>query len=96
MEFGTGCAEPAVYAYSIDGRLFCVAVDAVHGPQVTLWAVLDVPYGPQGNPGVNGLGLVVRVQEVASGVVTRPVMVGRLWPHPGETGSWPPPGHKTH
>jgi hypothetical protein len=75
-------------------------------------------YGPRGNPGVNELGLVVRVQEVASGVVTRPVMVGRtwadrctddwegaipecewvgrLWPHPGGTASWPPPGHKTH
>lgn len=101
VEFGTGCASPAVYAYFIEGRLFCVAVDAVCGPQVTLWAreltacfpadlerfllhahrcgVLDVSYGPRGNPGVNGLGLVVRVQEVASGVVTRPVMVGRAW-----------------
>lgn len=37
LEFGTGRAEPAVYAYFVDGRLFCVAVDAVHGPQVTLW-----------------------------------------------------------
>lgn len=140
VEFGVGRAKPAVYAYFIDGRLFCVAVDAVHGPQVTLWGreltacvpadlerfllhahwceVLDMSYGPRGNPGVNELGLVVRVQEVASGVVTRPVMVGRtwadrctddwegaisecewvgrLWPHPGGTASWPPPGHKTH
>ncbi|MEV4928104.1 hypothetical protein [Streptomyces roseoverticillatus] len=101
VEFGTGRAEPAVYAYFIGGRLFCVAVDAVHGPQVTLWGreltacvpadlelfllhahgceVLDVSYGPRGNPGVNGLGLVVRVQKVVSGVVTRPVMVGRAW-----------------
>lgn len=101
VEFGTGRAEPAVYAYFMDGRLFCVAIDAVHGPQVTLWGreltacvpadlerfllhahgcgVLDVSYGPRGNPGANGLGLVVRVQEVAGGVVTRPVMVGRTW-----------------
>ncbi|WP_326793269.1 hypothetical protein OHA79_43715 [Streptomyces sp. NBC_00841] len=101
VEFGTGRAEPAVYAYFVDGRLFCVAGDAIHGPQVTLWGreltacvpadlerfllhahgcgVLDVSYGPRGNPGVNGLGLVVRVQEAASGVVTRPVMVGRTW-----------------
>ncbi|QMV24715.1 hypothetical protein GQS52_26435 [Streptomyces sp. SCUT-3] len=101
VEFGTGRAEPAVYAYFVDGRLFCVAVDAVRGPRVTLWGreltacvpadlgrfllhadgcgVLDVSYGPRGNPGVNGLGPVVRVQEVARGVVTRPVMVGRAW-----------------
>jgi hypothetical protein len=26
-----------VYSYFVDGRLFCVATDAVHGPQVTLW-----------------------------------------------------------
>jgi hypothetical protein len=140
VEFGTGPAEPAVYSYFVDGRLFCVATDAVHGPQVTLWGrqltacvpadleqfllhadacgVLDVSYGPRGNPGVNGLGLVVRVQEIAGGMVTRPVMVGRtwadrctddwegaipecewvgrLWPHAGETGSWPPPGHEPH
>ncbi|SOE19100.1 hypothetical protein SAMN05442782_0047 [Streptomyces sp. OK228] len=32
-----GRAKPAVYAYFIGGRLFCIAVDAVHGPQVTLW-----------------------------------------------------------
>lgn len=139
VEFGTGRAEPAVYAYFVDGRLFCVAVDAVHGPQVTLWGreltacvpadlerfllhahrseVLDVSYGPRGNPGVNGLGLVVRVQAVAGGVLTRPVMVGRtwadrctddwegaipecewvgrLWPHRGETKSWPATGHRT-
>ncbi|MYZ39363.1 MULTISPECIES: hypothetical protein [unclassified Streptomyces] len=101
VEFGTERVEPVVYAYFIDGRLFCVAVDAVHGPQVTLWGrewtacvpadverfllqadgcgVLDLSYGPRGNPGVNGLGLVVRVQEVAGGLVTRPVMVGRTW-----------------
>ncbi|MEV6393420.1 hypothetical protein AB0M39_01290 [Streptomyces sp. NPDC051907] len=101
VEFGTGPAEPAVYAYFADGLLFCVAVDAVHGPQMTLWGraltacvpadlerfllhahdcgVLDVRYGPRGNPGANGLGLVVRVQEAAGNVVTRPVMVGRAW-----------------
>lgn len=140
VEFGIGHAKPAVYAYFIDGQLFCVAVDGIHGPQVTLWGreltacapaeveqfllhahrceVLEVSYGPRGNPGVNGLGLVVRVQEVTSGVVTRPVMVGRpwadrctddwegaipecewvgrQWPHPNGTESWPPPGHTTH
>ncbi|GAA3204943.1 hypothetical protein GCM10020256_00060 [Streptomyces thermocoprophilus] len=37
MEFGAGRGEPAVSCYFIDGRLFCVAVDGVHGPQVTLW-----------------------------------------------------------
>ena len=102
VEFGTGPAEPAVYAYFVGGQLFCVAVDAVHGPQVTLWGreltacvpanleqflahahdcgVINVSYGPRGNPGANGLGLVVRVQEVAGGdAVTRPVMVGRAW-----------------
>jgi hypothetical protein len=101
VEFGMGRAEPAVFTYFVDGRLFCVALDAVHGPQATLWGreltacvpadlerfllhahwcgVLDVSYGPRGNPGVNGLGLVVRVQEGASGVATRPVMVGRTW-----------------
>jgi hypothetical protein len=138
VEFGMGRAEPAVYAYFVDGRLFCVAVDPVHGPQVTLWGrelaacvptnlerfllhahwceVLDVSYGPRGNPGVNGLGLVVRVQEAAGGAVTRPVMVGRTWadrctddwegaipecewvgrqwPRPRGTQTWPPPGHK--
>ncbi|MDT6988345.1 hypothetical protein ACFSUJ_33535 [Streptomyces lusitanus] len=99
VEFGAGRGRPAVSCYFIDGRLFCVAVDAVHGPQVTLRGrelaacapadlerfllhadergVLDVAYGPRGNPGVNGLGLVLRVQEAGGGVVTRPVMVGR-------------------
>ncbi|MYQ87326.1 MULTISPECIES: hypothetical protein [unclassified Streptomyces] len=42
-------------------------------------AGLRVSYGPRGNPGVNGLGLVVRVQEIAGGVATRPVLVGRDW-----------------
>ncbi|MFJ8060955.1 hypothetical protein [Streptomyces sp. NPDC096142] len=101
VEFGTERAEPAVYAYFAEGLLFCVAVDAVHGPQVTLWGreltacvpadlerfllhahdceVLDVRYGPRGNPGAEGLGLVVRVQEAAGNVVTRPVMVARAW-----------------
>ncbi|MER5961453.1 hypothetical protein [Streptomyces sp. NPDC002057] len=37
LEFGTSPAEPGVYAYFVGGRLFCVAVDAVHGPQVPLW-----------------------------------------------------------
>jgi len=104
VEFGRGSAtsaEPSVYAYFIDDRLFCVAVDAVRGPQVTLWGreltacvpadleafllhshrcgVMAVSYGPRGNPGVNDLGLVLRLQEAARGVVTRPVMVGRAW-----------------
>ncbi|MER7828199.1 hypothetical protein ABTX85_37240 [Streptomyces sp. NPDC096097] len=41
--------------------------------------VVDVSYGPRGNPGVDGLGLVLRLQEVADRVVTRPVVVGRAW-----------------
>jgi hypothetical protein len=101
VEFGTGRAKPALYTYFVDGQLFCVAVDAVRGPQVTLWGreltacipddverflghahdcgVVAVSYGPRGNPGVNGLGLVVRVQETARGLASRPVMVGRTW-----------------
>ncbi|MFE5521801.1 hypothetical protein ACFQ9Q_29390 [Streptomyces virginiae] len=101
VEFASGPAEPAVHAYFVDGRLFCVAADAAHGPQITLWGrrltgcvpadlerflghahtceVVDVSYGPRGNPGADGLGLVVRLQEVAERVVTRPIMVGRAW-----------------
>ncbi len=101
VAFGTEPAEPAVYGYFISGRLFCVAVDAAFGPQVTLWGreltacvpadleqfllhasecgVLGVSYGPRGNPGAVGIGLVLRVQEVAGNAVTRPVMVGRGW-----------------
>ncbi|WP_328863720.1 hypothetical protein [Streptomyces virginiae] len=101
VEFASRPAEPAVHAYFVDGRLFCVAADAAHGPQVSLWGrrltgcvpadlerflghahtceVVDVSYGPRGNPGADGLGLVVRLQEVAERVVTRPVMVGRAW-----------------
>lgn len=99
------CADgttSAVHTYFDEaGRLFCVAVDAAHGPQVTLdglelagrvpaeleqilidmsWPEgISVSYGPRGNPSLNVLGLVVRVQEVASGVATRPVLVGREW-----------------
>ncbi|WP_183107359.1 hypothetical protein [Streptomyces sp. 1114.5] len=49
-------------------------------------------YGPRGNPGVAGIGLVLRVQEVAGGVVTRPVIVGRGWEAwcPDGWGSKPP------
>ncbi|MFD9687794.1 hypothetical protein ACFWXO_18775 [Kitasatospora sp. NPDC059088] len=101
VEFGTGRAEPAVFAYFVDGRLSCVALDAVHGAsgealgrELTAcipadlerfllhahWCgVLDVSYGLRGNPGVNGLGLVLRVQDGVGGVATRPVMVGRAW-----------------
>ncbi|SDS49421.1 hypothetical protein SAMN05216371_0037 [Streptomyces sp. TLI_053] len=101
VEFGTEPEKPAVYAYFTDHRLFCVAVDAVHGPQVSLWGreltscvpgdlerfllhahrcgVIDVSYGPRGNPGANALGLVLRVQETPGGPGTRPVMVGRAW-----------------
>ncbi|MFD5192557.1 hypothetical protein ACFWMU_31270 [Streptomyces sp. NPDC058357] len=101
-QFGTGRVTPAVYTYFDDAdRLFCVAVDAAYGPQVTFdgfeltacvpaeveqllldasWSAgLGVSYGPRGNPGVNGLGLVVRVQEIAGGVAARPVLVGRDW-----------------
>ncbi|MFJ6498597.1 hypothetical protein [Streptomyces virginiae] len=86
VEFASGPAEPAVHAYFVDGRLFCVAADAAHGPQITLWGrrltgcvpadlerflghahtceVVDVSYGPRGNPGADGLGLVVRLQAL--------------------------------
>lgn len=99
IQLGLSPAEPAVYEYfDGSGRLFCVATDAVHGPQVTLdgaelasgnpakleqW-LLDLPdsmggvsYGPRGNPGINDLGLVLRVQDTADGLLTRPVLVGR-------------------
>lgn len=56
-------------------------------PAVLEQALLDLPsppglgvsYGPRGNPGINGLGLVLRVQETDMGVLTRPVLVGRDW-----------------
>lgn len=96
-----GPGGPAVYEYfDASGRLFCVAVDAVLGPQVVLdgmelaggvpaelelW-LSNLPesmgglcYGPRANPGINELGLVLRVQETEIGVLTRPVMVGREW-----------------
>ncbi|MFJ6053413.1 hypothetical protein [Streptomyces sp. NPDC092307] len=104
VEFAAGRAEPAVRTYFVDDRLSCVAADAAHGPQVTLWGrqltgrvpddlerflghahaceVVDVSYGPRGNPGVDGLGLVLRLQAVADRVVTRPVLVGRAWADP--------------
>lgn len=39
----------------------------------------SVSYGPRGNPGINGVGMVLRVQDTANGVLTRPVLVGRDW-----------------
>ena len=102
IQFGLRSAAPAVFAYFDDaGQLFCVAADAVGGPQVMLdsleltggvpgvleQAILDLPqlpgrgvsYGPRGNPGIDGLGLVLRAQETETGVATRPVLVGRKW-----------------
>lgn len=38
-----------------------------------------VSFGPRGNPGINAMGLVLRVQEVADRLLTRPVLVGRDW-----------------
>ncbi|MGW0886219.1 hypothetical protein [Streptomyces sp. NPDC002671] len=101
IQLGLRPAEPTVYEYfDGSGRLFCVATDAVRGPQVTLdgmeladgnpakleqW-LFDLPdsrggvsYGPRGNPGINDLGLVLRVQDTANGLLTRPVLVGRDW-----------------
>ena len=103
IQYGLQSAAPAVFTYFDGvGRLFCVAADAAHGPQVMLdgleltggvpavleQALPDLPsspergvlqYGPRGNPGVNGLGLVLRVQETGLGVLTRPVLLGRDW-----------------
>lgn len=102
VQLGFHPAAPAVYAYfDRTGRLFCLAADAAHGPQVSLngtkltgrlpdllerhlldlsrTAGLEVSYGPRGHPGSNTMGLVLRVQEVAAGVLTRPVLVGREW-----------------
>ncbi|MFE2543495.1 hypothetical protein [Actinacidiphila glaucinigra] len=101
IQLGLSPADPTVYEYFDGaGRLFCVAIDAVRGPQVTLdgmklvggdpatledW-LLDLPalmggvsYGPRGNPGINDLGLVLRVQDSAKGPLTRPALVGRDW-----------------
>ncbi|MFB7288929.1 hypothetical protein [Actinacidiphila glaucinigra] len=37
LQFGFSPATPAVYAYfDSDGLLYCVTIDAAHGPQVTL------------------------------------------------------------
>ncbi|MFF0428974.1 hypothetical protein ACFYUJ_31850 [Streptomyces sp. NPDC004520] len=38
-----------------------------------------VSYGPRGNPGITDFGLVLRVQDTAGEVLTRPVLVGREW-----------------
>lgn len=101
IQLGLNSAEPAVYEYfDGSGRLFCVATDAVRGPQIMLngtelvggdpaelenWlseihdSTGGVSYGPRGNPGINDLGLVLRVQDSARGLVARPVLVGRDW-----------------
>lgn len=101
IELAFGVTGPAVYEYfDGEGRLFCFAADAVHGPQVTLngaeltggdpagleqWlaelphSMSRLAFGPCGNPGSNELGLVLRVQETADGLVTRPILVGREW-----------------
>ncbi|MFE7529680.1 hypothetical protein ACFU7Y_28800 [Kitasatospora sp. NPDC057542] len=58
----------------------CVPTDLerflLHAPDCE---VLDVSYGPRGNPGAARIGLVLRVQEVEGKVMTRPVTVGRGW-----------------
>lgn len=41
--------------------------------------VRRVSYGPRGNPGVDDVGMVLRVQDTTGGVLTRPVLVGREW-----------------
>jgi hypothetical protein len=102
IELGFAGGEPAVYEYflSSGGPLFCVAADAIHGPQITLdgtkltggnpgelyqWlsnlpdSMGSLRYGPRGNPGVEELGLVLRVQVSVDGPLTRPVLVGRDW-----------------
>lgn len=43
----------------------------------TAWGGLR--FGPMGNPGINELGLVLRVQPSTDRLVTRPVLVGRDW-----------------
>jgi len=48
--------------------------------------LLDLPesiggvrYGPRANPGINELGLVLRVQDTGECLMTRPVLVGHNW-----------------
>nr|BFE56421.1 hypothetical protein GCM10020063_009470 [Dactylosporangium thailandense] len=55
-------------------------------PELQQWLLgvsesMDVAlrFGPRTNPGIEELGLVLRVQRAADGVVTRPVLVGREW-----------------
>lgn len=101
IELGFHPGEPALYEYfDKSGRLFCIAADAVRGPQVTLDGVpltggnpadlenwlFDLPesiggvrYGPRANPGIDELGLVLRVQNTGTELLTRPVLVGRDW-----------------
>ncbi|MGW9032380.1 hypothetical protein ACWGQ5_52125 [Streptomyces sp. NPDC055722] len=49
IQLGLSPAEPTVYEYfDGSGRLFCVATDAVRGPQVTLGGVELVGGNPAG------------------------------------------------
>lgn len=36
-------------------------------------------YGPRANPGIDELGIVLRVQDTADGLLVRPVLVGGDW-----------------
>jgi len=38
-----------------------------------------VSYGPRGNPGIVGIGLVMRLQEAEKRALSRPVLVGHDW-----------------
>ena len=51
----------------LEGWLFDIS-DSIGG---------EVSYGPRANRGIVELGLVLRVQDTADGVLTRPVLVGR-------------------
>jgi hypothetical protein len=92
-EFG----DLGVTAYYAGGRLFCVAVDALVGPQVSLGglklvgrvpseaetAVIEyakacgagIEYTHAADPGLPGLGLILRVQRAGDVVLTRPIFL---------------------
>jgi hypothetical protein len=102
IEVGFRPAAPAIEEYfNSAGQLFCIAIDAVRGPRITLSgaeltgavpAALEpwlfdlsdamggtLRYGPRGNPGINELGMVLRVQDTSDDLLVRPVLVGREW-----------------
>ncbi|WP_405469474.1 hypothetical protein [Streptomyces canus] len=83
---GVAPSLPAVTAYvSQVAGLFCIAVDAVHGPQVAYDGLplvgrdlsMDVPfrYTPEGYEGPDDSGVVMRGQPVGQVLRSRPLFM---------------------